>query len=460
MGSEPGARDWFRTSSSNPDIDPICIRLSTPTSRNGLEREQRFAWSTPSIAWRADGHPHEVGDDVAGFGHFLSLSLEETAVTNRRGWTVGLFLSVGTLGAMLQLRGALLASFGETYAVTEGQLGLVATAASVGTLVTVVAVGMSISRLDVKRVLTVAAVILAGLLVVIGSSPTYATLLVGFVAAGLARGALHALDRPLLGHLYSSERGRIYNLQDMAWATGASLGPLLATAAIAVGEWRLAYYALGAALLPVAVIFWRLESPDLEDEEAMAIADLRALLRMPAIGTMGGLMLLLSLVESGMFTWLPYYAGQSLPRGVANLSLSIYLASYIPGRYVYSVASERIDNLRLVLGSGVLAMGALVAFVLVDGYAMLVVVAVVGFLVAGLFPTLLAWATNTVPEYSGPVNALAFVASGVGFMLFPAGMGVVAEAYSLELAMGLLAVAMGLFALLAGGILVAGRDGV
>lgn len=377
-------------------------------------------------------------------------------MTNRRAWTASIFCSVGVLGAFLQLRGALIPSFAGSFAVSEGELGLIASAASAGTLVSVSAVGTAVGRIDVGRALVLAGVAFVALLVALAFAPTYAVLLAGFGAAGLAQGSLHALDRPLLSHLYPDRRGRIYNLQDMAWAVGATLGPLLATAALVVANWRLAFLVLACAFVPVVAAFRRLEAPGFETEEALAPRELASLLRTPTVGTMAPLMLLLSLVEGGIFTWLPYYVGESLPRGVANLSLSLYLAAYVPGRYAFSRATDRVDELALVVATAALATAALVGFLSTSGYAMLAAVAVVGFLVAGMFPTLLAWATDHAPEYSGPVNALAFIASGIGFAVFPALMGGVAGRYTIEAAMALLAVAMAAFALVAAAAVVRG----
>ncbi|WP_114575564.1 sugar MFS transporter [Saliphagus sp. LR7] len=243
----------------------------------------------------------------------------------------------------------------------------------------------------------------------------------------------------------------------MAWAVGATLGPLLATAALVVWGWRLAFLVLACAFVPVVVAFGRLEAPGFEAEEALAPRELASLLRRPTVGTMALLLVLLSLVEGGIFTWLPYYVGESLPRSVANLSLSLYLAAYVPGRYAFSRATERVDELALVFASAALATAALVGFLSTSGYAMLGAVAVVGFLVAGMFPTLLAWATDHVPEYSGPVNAVAFVASGAGFAIFPAAMGGVAGRYTIGAAMALLAAAMAVFALVAAAVVLRDR---
>ncbi|GAB3030845.1 MFS transporter [Natronobiforma cellulositropha] len=370
-------------------------------------------------------------------------------MNTRRAWTVGIFSYVGLFGASLQLRGALLPSFGETFGVGESQLGLLASLGSVGFLATVLTVGVLASRLSIKPVLVGGLVGIASVHLLIASAPTYLVLLAGFLLAGVFQGCLNGLDRPVLSHLYPSNRGRVYNRQEMVWAIGATLGPLLAVAALALTGWRAAYVVLALAFLPIAVVLWRLEVPSLDGERALSRADVSGLVRTPAVGTMGGLIFLLSLVESGLFTWLPYYLAGELPQSVASLSLTVFLAAYVPGRYTFSVAATKVDNLTLVAVSAAVSTALLAVFIAVGGYASLGVVFLVGFVVSGMFPTLLAWATNTVPEFSGPINALAFGASGTGFMVFPVTMGIFAERYGMTPAMSLLVLAMGGFTLLA-----------
>ena len=369
--------------------------------------------------------------------------------SNRRAWTVCIFLYVALLGVALQLRGALLPSFATTFDVSESALGLLSSAASIGFVVAIFAVGLSVSRIDIRRFLLAGIVSLAAIYWLMAWAPTYWTLVAIITIGGVFRGVLHGLDRPLLSHLYPDRRGRIFNVEDMVWAAGATAGPLLATAAIAVDGWRLAYLLLGFGFIPLFVLVWRLGLPEgIENERALSLDEIRPLFTQPVVASMSLAMLLLAFVESGIFTWLPYYAGQSLPRSVANLALSAYLATYIPGRIFFGWATDRFGNLDLVLGSAVVAVGALyVGFVLTSGYAMLATVLVIGFLVAGMFPTLLAWATNAFPQYSGPMGAVALGTSSLGFLIFPATMGVVAEWYDVGVAMQLLVAVMAALAL-------------
>ncbi|MEF8853123.1 MAG: MFS transporter [Haloarculaceae archaeon] len=358
----------------------------------------------------------------------------------RRQWTVAVLGYVAVLGVLTQLRGALLPSFADAFPVSVAELGLVSTAGSVGFLLAVVVAGSVVGRVDVRRGLLVALLALGACLALVSAAPTYVALLVGLAILGLSTGVLHGFDRPILSHLHPDSRGRTFNLQDMVWAMGATLGPVLALAAVEWANWRVAYLAAGVATLPLAVLVYRLELPaSVDAERDLSLSEVAALVRRPTVAWLALAMLLLSFVEGGFFTWLPYYASDIFGRRAGTLSLTAYLAAYVPARYGFSRLADRVDNLDLVLGASLLATVMLaVAFVFARGAGIFVAVVAVGFLVAGMFPTLLARGTNEMPEYSGPMNAVALGSSSVGFLTFPATMGAVAEVYSVGTAMRML----------------------
>lgn len=360
--------------------------------------------------------------------------------SERRRWTVAVFGYVAVLGLVLQLRGALLPSFAADFAVSEAGLGLVATAASSGYLLAVLLTGSLVGRLNARRGLLVALPAVSACLLVVGAAPTFPALLAGFVLSGVGMGALNAFDRPILSHLYPGDRARVFNLQDMAWAVGATLGPVLAVLAVERFDWRAAFLAAAVLFLPVVALVWGRDLPaGATAERDLALGEVGTLLRRPTMLWLAGAMLLLAFVESGVFTWLPYYASGLLGRRAGTLSLSAYLAAYVPGRLLFARLAGRVAPLDLVLGAALVGATMLgVAFVFAEGALVFVAVVVVGFVVAGMFPTLLARAADAMPEYSAPINAVALGASSVGFMTFPAAMGLVAEAYSVGTAMRLL----------------------
>lgn len=354
-------------------------------------------------------------------------------------WTGALFSFAAVGGLAMQVRGALFVSFQETFGVSESLLGLVTPVGTVGFVLVVVTFGLLAGRIDVRRWLLVGVVGSVIGFLFIGAAPSFVILLAMVFARSASTGVFRALDRPLLSHLYPDTRGRIFNLQTMAWAVGATIGPLVVTLALYLGEWRLTYAILALVLLPILVVLWRLESPSLmENEVSFRRADVPELLARRELLVMGCALVLTGGIESVFFTWLPYYSAQFFTPGVANSVLSVYLVAYIPGRLVFSWLAGRARYLTIVLATAALTLVALgITFWFAGDDRMLLGVFAVGFLVSGLFPTLLAWGIDTVPQFTGPINAIALTSAQIGFFVFPAAVGVLADVYSIERAMTL-----------------------
>ncbi|ELZ28805.1 major facilitator superfamily protein [Halosimplex carlsbadense 2-9-1] len=359
---------------------------------------------------------------------------------NRRLWTVVIFLTMACTGAVMQVRGAVLPTLEGYFTVPEWQLGLVAPAGTVGYLLVILAVGSSAGRIDARRFIAGGAFLTAGALLAMGLSPSFPVFLAALVVQGAAVGVFRALDRPLLSHFYPSQRGRVYNRYDATWAIGAALGPLAVVLALRAGSWRLVYGAVGVAVLALAVAFRSLRSPAVEsDEEPLTRSDLAELIRRPEVIALLAALFFVTGVEGGLFTWLPYYARAELPAGWAELTLTVMLAAYIPGRFACGALTDRLGPLTLLLGVlGLLVPAFGFTFFVADGLAVLGGVVAIGLLISGVFPTMMAYATDAVPEHSGPVNALASAVSSVSIGGVPAVMGVVVGGADAAAAMRLL----------------------
>jgi len=374
---------------------------------------------------------------------------EDTATAdarNRRLWTVAIFLTMACTGAVMQVRGAVLPTLETFYSVPEWRLGLVAPAGTIGYLLVILVVGSSAGRVDVRRFIAGGAALTGAALLTMGLAPSFLVFLAALVVQGAAVGVFRALDRPLLSHFYPNERGRVYNRYDGTWAVGAACGPLAVVLALRAGSWRLVYGALGVGVLALAVAFWSLRSPAVEsEEEPLAREDVGALLRQPEILALLATLFFVTGVEGGLFTWLPYYAQAELPGEWAELTLTAMLVAYVPGRMACSVLSERVGPLTLLVGVlGLLIPAFAVTFFVADGLWVLAGVVAIGLLISGVFPTMMAYATDAVPEHSGPVNAVASAVAGVSVGGVPALMGVVVGGSDAATAMRLLLVPVAL----------------
>ena len=353
--------------------------------------------------------------------------LESVTATIRRYWTAVIFASLGLGGAVIMLRGPVIPELATTFGTSETRLGLIPAAGTVGYLLSMAVFGFGAGHLRPKHVIVGGLLGNAAALFALGLAPIYPIFLLGIAAQGAMIGAVRALNRPLLSHFYPAVRGRIYSLYDMTWAIGATLGPVLFVVVVALYSWRAAFLALGACMLGLAVVAWRLQVPGVDaEEEPFGLADTLVLLRRPQVLGMALVMFFVTGVEGGLFTWLPTYVNETAPGTIdGSLVLSVMIAGYVPGRLVYGRLAERVGYVRLV----VIVLTLLVpvyawTFFYASGLAVLPGIFAIGVLISGNFPLLLSWATDAVPSFSGPVTAIAAVAASSGIGVMPALLGV------------------------------------
>lgn len=364
----------------------------------------------------------------------------DTGQRTRRLWTAVILLFVAISGLGMQMRGPLLPVLGEQWGLSNGTLGMVGPAGVVGSVVTVLAVGGVAGRIDTRRFFVGGLAVTTVAIVGMGLAPFFVSYLGFLVVRGLGTGAVRALDRPMLSHFYPHARGRVFNLYDLAWSVGAAAGPAVMTVAIARGDWRLAYYALAVAFGALTAAVLLLDRPADSAESPLALGDALALLRTPAIAATAVGLALHTGLEGAMFLWLPTFGADiaGFATGRANLLLSAFVIAYIPGRLLYSAITERVGYARLIVALELLiAPVFLWTFFLAEGLATFAGVAVLGALVSGVFPTLVAFATDAAPEYSGPINAISMATASVSISMVPWVMGGLSDVYGIRQAMWL-----------------------
>jgi MFS family permease len=349
------------------------------------------------------------------------------------------FVAVDAVG--LQLRGPLLASLEAEFGASPALLGLVAPAGTIGFVASLLVMGAVAGRVDATRAMRLGVAGVAVCAVALALTPSFLLYLGVLFVRGVATGLFRALDRPLLSHLYTESRGRVFNLYDFAWAVGATLGPIVVIAALALGSWRVAYVVLAVGFVPVAIALWRVPIPEMSGvEQPLRLAEVRSVLGRTEVAGTTVAVFLNGGLEGGLFTWLPYYANTVLPPSTANLALSAFVLGYLPGRLVYSRISETVGYLPLVIGLAASGSVVLTVALTLTGPSLLVAIFIFGVIWSGVFPTLAAYAMSAVPSYGGPANAVMTGSSYFGIALVPAVMGVVLERSGIATALSILPV--------------------
>jgi MFS family permease len=360
---------------------------------------------------------------------------------NRNLLVLSIFLLTGWGAAVGQARGALLKPIQDTFLVSESVLGLTAPVIMLGFMVSVLTIGMIIGRINIRKFLLIGTGLSFISLILLGSSPFFFLLLGFFFVSGISGGLTTALCPPILGHMHSKKRGWIFNRNEMVWAIGATSGPLFVNLILVIfGSWRLAYFLLSLGFIPIFLLFWKIRlTPDMKREKALSLKELKSLGKHPAVFGMALGIAVNSCIEGSLFTWLAYYMTQFFPEDIANLIFSGYMMAYIPSRLIYGRLSGKTGYTNLILFNSVVTVFLLfLAFFVTSGAAMVACIFVIGFLISGNFPTLLAMGTNARPEHSGPINGIARSAAALGISTFSALIGVIADLSGLRSGMQLL----------------------
>ncbi len=362
---------------------------------------------------------------------------DDSSASRRRTFLALAFWFVAGDAMTMQTRGPLLASFEADFGVSEGLLGLVAPAGTVGFVVAIIAVGFLAGQVDVRRTLLIGVGGTVAALVALAAAPVYWLFLAALVAQGAMMGVFRGVDRPLLSHLYPARLGRTFVLYGLAWSLGAVTGPILVSAVLELTGWRWTFLLLALWFLPVFAVLWARGVPTATwSEHELDVDALRQLVARPRIRGVLASMALLGGIEGIMFTWLPYYARTLMGPDLANLTLSAYLLAYVPGRVAYARLVGRHAYFPLAIATVAVALPMFVVVLLAPTPPIvLAAIFLVGIPVSGLFPLLSAYGVETATEYSGPLSALTTAATYVGIASAPVLVGVLAELYGIAVGM-------------------------
>lgn len=342
-----------------------------------------------------------------------------------------------SLGLPDGLTGVAWPSIRSTFALPLDALGALLTSSTIGYLLSSFSSGRLLARLGVGWLLVLSCLATALSLLGYGGTPLWG-LMVGLgLMAGLGAGAI---DAGLNSYAAENFDPRTVNWLHAAFGLGAAIGPFLMSLIIGADiPWRVGYLLVGGAQLLLAGCFaltrrqWQAHADEAHDHPGSA--PLLATLALPSAW--------LGILLFFLYTGLEFSAGQWLysllseERGLqpvqAGTWVSLYWVSLTVGRLLSGVIVAHLSVrtlLRLCFGGAV--MGAALIW-LAPGPLALVGVALLGFSLAPIFPSLI----SLTPARMG----LAHAANTVGFQVAAAalggaalagGFGLVAERFGLE----------------------------
>ena len=339
------------------------------------------------------------------------------------------FLWVMVIG----LFGPSLPAIVEDLGISYAQAGLFFTLLSLGSLFGASFGASASDRLPRKALYAGCALCLALGLALVGFMPGFVLAALLVFLLSMAGSPLGSIGQSIMLGMAPGRRERNLSRFTTFGALGSFVAPILVSANFTAGlAWRFGFLetALIALALGIAIVVVRIppaDAPKLRTNALAMLANRRVLTT--------GLMIFLSVAtDLGFVYWLSEYFKTEL--GVSlRLSSSVagvYILGVMSGRLLMPLALRRLRAETLLPASLALALGGILAFILVPGPgAKAALCAVYGLGVGPVFPLLMARGTREFPEQSGAVSGILYAGIALGGMVFPLLVGAIAERFGI-----------------------------
>ena len=341
------------------------------------------------------------------------------------GWLSGAaFSGMFGFGIVMALLGAILPMISVRLRFDLAQAGDLFLIMNATMLVGTFALGPLLDRFGIKLTFVIAPLFVAGALVLIANTGSFAGLRIAIVLLGIGGGALNQATNTLIADLHEDERRKssALNLLGVFFGFGALSVPFTIGALLGVLGLVNILYCAAALASVTTLISLALAFPAPRQSAGVPLSEILRFARQPLVLVFGMLLLCESGNEWTLGGFITTHLTQSLGATVSTASwmLALYWGALMSGRAVLSRVLLHVRGHTLILASaaGVAAsLGLLIAApsLLVAGAA----VALLGFSLAAIYPTCLGIAGARYASHSGTVFGLLIGISLVGGMSLP-----------------------------------------
>jgi fucose permease len=334
------------------------------------------------------------------------------------------FVSLGLPDGVL---GVAWPSIRRSFGLPPAQLGALLASAMAGYLASSFSSGAVVARLGMGRVLFWSSALMVVNSLAYALAPAWGVMVAASVLAGLGAGAIDAGINAFAATRFSP---RLVSWLHASYGVGAMLGPLLMTGVLTSGlGWRWGYAIIGLVLAAMAASFlltvrlWDLARPEpgSPDDVRGPAARLLDTLARPRVWLNVALFFVYTGLEvsAGQWSYSLFTEARGVAPGVAGIWVAVYWAGLTAGRIVFgAIASWVPGDALLRLGTIGSVLGALLIWWDPGMSSGFLGLAVLGFALAPIFPTLIA----QTPTRLGPSHAT----SAIGFQVAAAYLGTAA----------------------------------
>lgn len=335
--------------------------------------------------------------------------------------TAGCFLSFFVFGFTDNLKGPTLPAMLAELNITYGTGGNIFFGEYLGFLIATLITGILADRFGLKSVILLAGVFLG---IGVGGYSFFqsAILLSGSLfVLGMGLGALELGPNAIIVSLHHERKGLYLNLMAVLHGLGSLIAPLFAGWLLSINmSWRLIYRWDILLIALFVLIFIFLRFPKAEEKAQL---DFR---HIPQIAFKGQLPWFYAAItfyvaaEIGLASWLVTFLQETRNISVtaSNQSLSLFFAMLMIGRLLGGFFVHRIGYLRSIL---FMTLGGIVCIAagLFGPHEISFLLAMTGFFLSIIFPTITAAVSDTHTENANTVLGVLFTFAGLGGVIGP-----------------------------------------
>jgi predicted MFS family arabinose efflux permease len=289
------------------------------------------------------------------------------------------------------------------FGVTAASLGVVTSAAWLGSAAPRLPTGYLLTRVGRHRVVAVTGALLVATSVFTAFSKSRLHLAVGAFLMGLSSGAYFIAANPLVSELFPERVGGAIGVHGMASQLAAVGAPLAVSAILLVGDWRTTFLCIAgvaaAATAFLLVAARRAELPTAGTEDRSLLVALRAQwpIVLTGIAFLGGA----GFLWNGLFNLYGDYltVAKGIDPATGRTLLSLTFAAGVPAFVITGRLADRLPNVPLLLCIVGGFVASVLALTVVEGVVAVAAVSVlVGYAIHSLFPAVDAYMLSSLPD--------------------------------------------------------------
>ena len=353
-----------------------------------------------------------------------------------------LVLHIGVMGGAVAALGALIPEMIRDFGWPYTHAGLVVAAGSAAFVLSTTAAGFVLPRLGVRLTVTAGLLLEVLGLLLFGAWPGVALTAAVYALLGVGFGAMEVAGNELTISMERGGRGQLMNLVHAAFAVGGITVTWTTSWFLqSGGDWRLVYRLLGGATLLVALF--------LITRPALAVAgmargaggatpvrrrgvpDRSLTLLMMILAAMG----VYVGIELGVAAWMSEFVVAAIGGSVAQGAriVSLYWVGLCLGRVGTGILHRGTGHAAVILALAAVAVVGLTVTVSAGGLGWAAAGAVVtGIGLSALYPLLISLAGSQYPTRRSRAMGLTAASGGLGSMLVPLAITVVADAFGIR----------------------------